>query len=590
MDIANVIALLGGISLFLFGMLVMGNGLKKVAGNQLETVLYKLSSTPLKGVLLGTGVTTVIQSSSATSVMVVGFVNAGMMKVKQAIGVVLGAILGTSITGWIICLSNVGEGGASWVRLLSTSSLTGMVAVAGIVLRMFCKNSAKQHVGDILLGFAVLMTGMTAMSAAVSPLKESQLFLQTLVSFKNPLLGILVGCAITCVLQSASATIGILQALSVTDAITFDIALPIIMGIAIGAAVPVLLSALSANVSGKRVAFVYLIIDVLGVVIWGTLFYTVNLFAHFPIMGKTMGMVGVSLINTIFRLAIVLVLAPMMNTLEKIVAFLFKEKQDDTAETEEIARLDERFVGHPTIAIEQGNIAVYSMAKKAQENLSRSIRLFDVFSKELYDSIAAKEQVIDKYEDKLGTFLVKLTRSELSKEQSHDVFKILHTIGDIERIADHAVNLSNTAKEITEKKLVLSKKACDELRVLTEAVEEIVENTFAAFTAGSIAKAKKIEPLEQVIDMLCDTIKANHILRVQSGNCSLEHGFVFNDILTNYERIADHCSNIAAAMIEIDHDNFDTHAYLYGLKTEYGSQFVEAYTAYSQKYALENVQ
>lgn len=587
MNVADLIALLGGVALFLFGMLLMGAGLKSVAGNKLELVLYRLSSTPIKGILLGTGVTAIIQSSSATSIMVVGFVNSGMMKARQAIGVVLGAILGTSITGWIICLSDVDGSMSSWVALVSTATLTGVVAVVGIILRMFCKGHLQQQVGNILMGFAILMTGMTAMSAAVAPLKESPFFIEALSSFEHPIVGILVGMLITCVLQSASATVGILQALSVTGQISFGIALPIIMGIAIGAAVPVLLSAFGSSVEGKRVAFVYLLIDVIGVAFWAAVFYTVNAVAKFPFMAATMNMVSIALLNTLFRLATVLLLAPFTRLLERITSFIFKDDPEEAEENAEIDRLEDRFIEHPTIALEQSNNAVCSMARKARKNLSRAIALLYDYSDDKFDKVQAKEQIIDKYEDKLGTYLVKLTAHELSPEQSRNISKILHTIGDFERIGDHAVNLSKTAREISEKKLRLSDVAQRELDVITSAVSEIVVLATDAFTNDDTAAAKKVEPLEQVIDGLCDEIKLRHVRRVQTGECTLDHGFVYNDILTNYERIADHCSNVAVAIIELEHDIFDTHEYLRKVKTSRSADFEANYERYSHEYALD---
>ena len=368
MDLSNLIALLGGVALFLFGMTLMGDGLKKVAGNKLELVLYKLSSSPMKGVLLGTGVTAIIQSSSATSVMVVGFVNSGMMKVRQAIGIVLGAILGTSITGWIICLSDL-QGGSGWVSLLSTSTLTGVVAVVGILLRMFSRSQGKQHVGDILLGFAVLMFGMQTMSASVSPLRESQAFLDLLTTFSNPLLGILVGMVFTCVLQSASAAVGILQALASTGVITFAVAYPLTMGIAIGAALPVLLSSLGANIDGKRTAFVYLLIDVLGVVIWGSVFYAVNAAVHFSFLETVLSSMNIALLNTLFRLATVVVLTPFIGLLERMVCRLLPNRGPVGPEEEDFARLESRFIQHPALAIEQSRQAVENMAGEARANL-----------------------------------------------------------------------------------------------------------------------------------------------------------------------------------------------------------------------------
>lgn len=588
MDISNVISLLCGVALFLFGMLLMGSGLKSVAGNKLEIVLYKLSSSPLKGILLGTSVTAVIQSSSATSIMVVGFVNSGMMKVRQAIGIVLGAILGTSVTGWIICLSNVGGEESSWLSLLSTATLTGIVAVIGIILRMFCKKKLQKNIGDILMGFAILMTGMSAMSSAVEPLRESEAFINALTSFSNPFLGILVGLLITCVLQSASATVGILQALSITGAVTFEIAFPIIMGIAIGAAVPVLLSALGAGVNGKRTAFVYLIIDVIGVLFWGTVFYSINAFVDFSFMNMTVGMVSIAFINTLFRFLTVLILAPFTGLLEKMVTFLFKESPEDLAENAEIDRLEERFIQYPSLALEQSRAAVCSMARKARKNLSRSFELMHLYSEEKYNVIQAKEEVIDRYEDKLGTYLVKLTGSDLSHSQSREISKFLHTIGDFERIGDHAVNLSNVAKELNDKKLDFSESARSELDTLSSAVAEIVVITTDAFISDDVAGAAKVEPLEEVIDNLCDEIKLRHIKRVQSGNCTLDNGFVFNDLLTNYERIADHCSNIAVAMIELNHDLFDTHEYLNKLKTNNIKEFNQDFEKFDKQFDLNN--
>ena len=587
MTIADLITLLGGVALFLYGMLLMGAGLKSVAGNKLELVLYRLSSTPLKGILLGTGVTAVIQSSSATSIMVVGFVNSGMMKARQAIGVVLGAILGTSVTGFIICLSDMGGSASHLAALISTATLTGIVAVVGIILRMFCNGHLKQQIGNILMGFAILMTGMTAMSSAVSPLRESPVFVQMLSSFAHPLVGILAGALITCVLQSASATVGILQALSMTGQIRFGIALPIIMGIAIGAAVPVLLSAFGSTRDGKRVAFTYLLIDVIGAAFWAAVFYTVNALVSLPFMDAAMNMLSIALLNTVFRLATVLLLAPFTRLLERLAALVFPDDPEEAEETAEIDRLEDRFISHPTIALEQSNLAVCSMARKARKNLSRSIALLYNYSEDKYNAIQQKEQVIDKYEDKLGTYLVKLTGMELSPEQSRDISKILHTIGDFERIGDHAVNLSKTAKEIHAKKLRLSPVAQRELDVITSAVSEIVILATDAFTDNDLDTAKKVEPLEQVIDGLCDEIKMRHIRRVQTGECTLDHGFVFNDILTNYERIADHCSNVAVALIELEHDIFDTHAYLSELKAQKAEQFADDFALYSSRYSLK---
>lgn len=584
----SIIALLGGVALFLYGMTLMGNGLKGVAGSRLELILYRLCGTPLRGILLGTGVTAVIQSSSATSIMVVGFVNSGMMKVRQAIGVVLGAILGTSVTGWIICLSDVGGNSSDWVSLLSTATLTGVVAVVGIILTMFCKKRSRRQLGEILMGFAILMTGMSAMSASVEPLHDNPAFLQMLTAFSNPIIGILVGMGITCVLQSSSATIGILQALSVTGVVSFGVAFPIIMGIAIGAAVPVLLSALGAGVKGKRTAFVYLLIDIIGAVFWSIVFYSVNAFAHFSFVSATVGMVEIALINTVFRFATVLLLAPLTGVLEKIVTRLFPESAEDMEETADIDRLEERFLSHPALALEQSRSAVCSMAEKSRKNLSRAFALMHCYTEEGYRKIQSKEEVIDRYEDKLGTYLVKLTGTELSHEQSREISKFLHTISDFERIGDHAVNLSETAREIHEKKLEFSRSANRELDTLASAVAQIVVLTTDAFTHDDLAAARRVEPLEEVIDELCDEIKIRHVKRIQSGDCTLAHGFVFNDLLTNYERIADHCSNIAVAMIELEMDQFDTHEYLHQIKESHEEAFNRAFREFESEYRLDD--
>lgn len=585
MGLSNIIYLLSGVSLFLFGMSLMGDGLKKVAGNKLEIILYKLTSNPIKGVLLGTGVTAVIQSSSATSVMVVGFVNSGMMKVKQAIGIILGAILGTSVTGWVIALSDISGSTSGWVDLLSTPTLTGIIAVIGIILRMFCKSNTKHYVGDILMGFAVLMTGMQMMSSSVLPLRESQTFINILTKFSNPIIGIAAGCLITCVLQSASASVGILQALAMTGAISFDIAFPIIMGIGIGAAVPVILSAIGTSVGGKRTAFVYLLINVLGVVLCSALFYPANAIFRFPFATQTMTTISIALTNTLFRLATVIILIPFIGLLEKIVCAVIKGG-DNEAEMAEIDRLEDRFIKYPALGLEQSRLAMCSMARKSRANLMRSLALLDSYSDEKYQQIQDKESVVDRYEDKLGTYLVKLTEKELTHDQTKQISLFLHTISDFERISDHAVNLSETAKEIYSKKLEFSKTALHELDVIKSAVAEILTITVHAFENGDTAAAQTVEPLEELIDQLCDEMKMNHVKRIQTGNCTLNQGFVFNDIITNYERVADHCSNIAVAMIELSSDAFETHDYLSKLNKMKNSNFDRYYEEYKKKFTF----
>ena len=585
MSIANLISLLSGIALFLFGMALMGDGLKKVAGNKLEVILFRLTGSPLKGFLLGTGVTAVIQSSSATSVMVVGFVNSGMMRVRQAISIVMGAILGTSITGWIICLSDLG-GGGGWIDLFSTATLTGIISVLGIVLRMFSKSQTKRHIGDILMGFAVLMFGMSAMSGAVSPLRSDPTFLRILTTFSNPMLGILFGTLFTCVLQSASAAVGILQALASTGVIDFSMALPIIMGIAIGAALPVLLSAIGANVDGKRTAMVYLVVEVVGVIFWAAAFYLVNAFVHFDFMSMTMSSVSIAFVNTLFRFVKVVILLPFIDVIEKVVDLLVKDKPVQAETTDETIRLEERFIQHPALAIEQSRITINSMAAEAQENLAEAVRLLHHYSDEGYRTVVEMEQVVDRYEDRLGSYLVKLTGQELSSKQNEDASKFLHTISDFERISDHALNIAQTAKEMREKSIVFSDDALRELAVLESALAEIVHITVNAFIRNDLSLASRVEPLEELIDDLCDELKLHHVDRLQKGHCTLLNGFLFNDLLTNYERVADHCSNIAVAMIELESDSFDTHEYLSSIKEMKSDTYERYYEEYSQQYHL----
>ena len=585
MSVANLISLLSGIALFLFGMALMGDGLKKVAGNKLEVILFQLTGSPLKGFLLGTGVTAVIQSSSATSVMVVGFVNSGMMKVRQAISIVMGAILGTSITGWIICLSDLG-GGGGWIELFSTATLTGIISVVAVALRKFSKSQTKRHIGDILMGFAVLMFGMSAMSGAVSPLRSDPTFLRILTTFSNPLLGILFGTLFTCVLQSASAAVGILQALASTGVIDFSMALPIIMGIAIGAALPVLLSAIGANVDGKRTAMVYLVVEVVGVVFWAAAFYLVNAFVHFDFMSMTMSSVSIAFVNTLFRFVKVVILLPFIDLIERLVDLLVKDKPVQAEATDETIRLEERFIQHPALAIEQSRITINSMAAEAQENLAEAMRLLHHYSDEGYRTVVEMEQVVDRYEDRLGSYLVKLTGQELTEKQNEDASKFLHTISDFERISDHALNLAETAKEMREKSIVFSDDAARELGVLESALTEIVHVTVNAFIRNDLSLASRVEPLEELIDDLCDELKLHHVDRLQKGHCTLLNGFLFNDLLTNYERVADHCSNIAVAMIELESDSFDTHEYLSSIKEMKSDTYERYYEEYSQQYHL----
>ena len=587
MGVTSILSLLSGVALFLYGMSVMGDSLKKVAGNKLELILYKLTSTPLKGILLGTAVTAIIQSSSATTVMVVGFVNSGMMKVAQSIGIIMGANIGTSVTGWILCLSYI-EGSGGIAQLLSTATISAVVAIIGIIFRMVMKKDSYRHVGEIMLGFAILMFGMQTMSGAVAPLKDSETFRSMLTMFTNPAAGILVGILFTAVLQSASASVGILQALSVTGGISFAVALPIVMGIGVGAACPVLMSAIGTNKNGKRTALIYLLNDLFGMLFWSIVFYTLNAIFHFKFMNVVMTPVYIALMNTVFRAATICILSPFIKYIEKLVYILIKDDEEDLDEQKDFDLLEERFLNYPAIAIAQSHTAMNGMARKARKNLSRSVSLLKKYSDEKYQKIEEKEVLIDKYEDKLGTYLMQLTGKELSGDQTKQVSKFLHTISDFERMGDHALNVARTAKELYDKKIVFSDEARYELNVLIAAMKEIVTSTVQAFSRDDLQMAARIEPLRELIGMLCDELKMRHVDRLQSGKCGISQGFAFNDLLTNIERVSDHCSNVAVAMIELESRNFDTHEYLKSLREMRNTEYKRYFEEYEQKYSIDD--
>lgn len=590
MDLVDALTLLGGVSLFLFGMTLMGDALKLVAGNKLEVILYRLSGTPAKGILLGTGVTAVIQSSSATSVMVVGFVNSGMMKMKQAISIIMGAIIGTSVTGWIISLSDIGGGGGGLLDLLSTESLSAITAIIGIYLRMFSKKREKQRIGDILLGFAILMFGMKSMSSSVSGLRDSEVFINLLTTFTNPFLGILIGMLFTTVIQSASAAIGILQALSSTGAITFEIALPIIMGIAIGAAVPVLLSAFGASVDGKRTAVSYLVIDVLGAFIFSIIFYLLNSIIHFSFMTMPLRSVNIALLNTVFRVVIVLLLMPLTSVIERIIAMIIKddEKSQDK-ELDDIERLEERFLSYPPLAVENSRIAINKMGELALKNITDALDLLTLsYSDEGFNEVERIEGIIDKYEDRIGTYLTKVTGRELPADLNRSVTKYLHTLTDYERISDHALNIAQSAREIKEKNIVFTTEAGKEIRNICAALEKILAMIVEAFNDNDIELAYHVEPLEEVIDELCSQMKANHIARLTAGYCTLLNGYIYNDLVGNFERVSDHCSNIAATMIEMEGGVLGIHTYTNDIKDHHTHNFEGNYKLFKEQFSIQS--
>ena len=584
MSVADILSLFSGIALFLFGMTLMGDNLKKVAGNSLELILYKLSGSPLKGILLGTGVTAVIQSSSATSVMVVGFVNSGMMKVKQAIGVIMGAIIGTSITGWIISLSSIDSSASGILELFSTESLTAIIAIIGIILRMFTKHSKQKSIGDIMLGFAVLMFGMKTMSGSVAGLRDSQTFINLLTNFSNPVIGILVGTAFTAVIQSASAAVGILQALSSTGAITFSIALPILMGIAIGASVPVILSALGASSDGKRSAWSYLIIDLIGCVVISILYYGLGLIFNFTIDHLVLNTFSIALVNTVFRVLMIVLLAPFIKQIEKLTRILIKDNEEEEKWDED--RLEERFLGHPTLALEQTRIVINQMAERTLDNVCRACELLTKYDDKAFKKVNSKEEIIDRYADKLSTYLVKVTKKELNSEQNNTASKYLQSLVDFERIGDHALNIAEAANEVFENKVSFSSAGKIELANIITAIQDMLKMTVEAFINNEIEKAQSIEPFEQAIDDLCSEMKENHIERIREGKCTLEHGIIFNDLLADFERIADHCENIAVEILETVEGTHDSHVIKTKLHNSYKEEFDKLYNEYMAKYQI----
>ncbi len=585
MGITMILALLSGVALFLFGMSLMGDGLKKAAGEKLELILYRLTSTPLKGVLLGAVVTAIIQSSSATTVMVVGFVNSGMMKVTQAIGIIMGANIGTSITGWILSLSYI-DGSSGVAQLLSTATISAVVSIVGILFKMVSKKSTYKNVGDIMLGFSILMMGMQTMSGAVSPLKENEHFVNMLTMFSNPFMGILVGILFTAVLQSASASVGILQALSATGAVSFATAFPITMGIGVGAACPVLLSSIGTNKNGKRTALVYLLNDVFGMVFWSITFYTVNAFVKFDFLDMVMSPFSIAILNTVFRVATVMILFPFIKWIEKLVFYLVKDTEEDREEQADFDLLEERFIAYPAIAIGQSHTAINGMAKKARKNILRAMGLLDNYAEERYQKVQEKENLIDKYEDKLGTYLMQLRGCDMNVTQTKQVSIFLHTISDFERLGDHAVNISKAANELHEKKINFSDEANYELGVLGAAVKEVLDLTVKAFCEDDLETAAKVEPLRELITILCNELKTRHITRLRVGKCEMKQGFAFNNLLTDYERIGAHCSNIAVAMIETESSDFDTHKYLKSIRELNNEEYTELYEEYEQRFDI----
>jgi phosphate:Na+ symporter len=590
MDIFGVLSLIGGLAIFLYGMDLLGEGLTGASGGKLEKILEKLTSNPLKAVLLGAGVTAVIQSSSATTVMVVGFVNSGIMKLSQAVGVIMGANIGTTITSWILSLTGI-ESSNIFISLLKPTSFSPVLAAVGIVFLMFLKKDSLKNPGKIMIGFALLMYGMDAMSSSVAPLAEVPQFASILTAFSNPVLGMLAGMLFTAIIQSSSASVGILQALCSTGILSYATALPIIMGQNIGTCVTALLSSIGATKNGKRAAIIHLYFNVIGTVTFMIVFYALNAVIHFSFLNLTAQEFGIAVIHTAFNIITTAYLLPLRKVLEKLAYATIKlddnEKRImDSRSGNEFALLDDRFLEAPSLAVEHCKQVINKMADISRESLFISMSLIGGYDEEQALRVGELETRADKYEDALGTYIMKISTKNLKKEDSEMLNVMLHCIGDFERISDHACNLCDSARELQQKNMQFSPKAETELDILSSAVREAVDISFDAFKSNNKNEADKVEPLEELIDTLSVELKARHIRRLREGKCTIELGFAHSDILNNLERVADHCSNIAVDVIQSDQLEFDAHEYLDRIKNKDNQQFARDYKAYKEKYRL----
>lgn len=585
MDIFGIFTLFGGLALFLYGMSIMGGGLEKISGGKLERILEKLTSNPLKGVLLGAGVTAVIQSSSATTVMVVGFVNSGIMRLSQAIGVIMGANVGTTVTSWILSLTGI-QGDSFFINLLKPSSFSPVLAVIGVILYMAGKNSRKKDIGEILLGFAVLMFGMEAMSGAVKPLADVPEFTNILTMFRNPILGILVGTMLTAVIQSSSASVGILQALSITGAFTYGSVIPIIMGQNIGTCVTALLSSIGANKNAKRTAIVHLYFNIIGTIVFSILYYSLNAIFTLKLSDEIVGAAGIALIHSIFNIFTTLLLLPFTKLLEKLAYLTLPITEDEKDRTEEFTLLDERFLSTPAFAIEQCYAVSKQMSEIARDTFFDAMELVNKYSGDKARSIIEREQDLDRYEDKLRAYLTRLSSESLGFSDSQNVSTLLHCITDIERISDHAVNVVECIQEMHKKDLHFSKRAVEEMNIFGSAVHDILDRSVQAFVTEDEALAKTVEPLEEVIDELNKNVKKRHVKRLRKGKCTIELGLVLSDLASNYERVADHCSNIAVFMIQVQDNQFEEHEYINHLKENENDYFKKQVESFRALYML----
>ncbi len=588
MDFFSILTLLGGLAMFLYGMQVMGDGLEKLSGGKLEKILENLSSNRLKAVLVGAAVTAVIQSSSATTVMVVGFVNSGIMHLSQAVGFIMGANIGTTITAWILSLAGI-ESSNFFVKLLNPSSFSPILALVGVIFIVFLHNEKKKDIGNIMVGFAVLMFGMNTMSGAVKPLAQVPEFTNILLKFSNPILGVLAGALLTAVIQSSSASVGILQALCVTGAVQYGTALPIIMGQNIGTCITAMLSSVGATKNAKRAAVVHLYFNIVGTIAFMGVFYLLNTFLHFSFINDVAGPAGIAVIHSAFNVIATVVLLPFGDVLVKMACATIRDTKEEKAiseEDQEFMILESRFLSNPGIAIEQSKTAAKKMAEQSQNALKLSFGLLDSFQEENAFRVEKIEAKVDRYEDELGTYLIKLNQKELSVEDSHSLSIMLHCIGDFERISDHALSIMKSAKEMWEKNAVFSPQAVKELHVMEKAVVDIVDKAYAVFANQDIQLAEEIEPLEEVIDELSRELKRRHVNRLRAGECTIEMGFILSDVTTSLERIADHCSNIGVCVTQVREDLYDTHSHLDSVKNAPGELFHHELEAARVNYML----
>ena len=583
MSIFNVFTLMGGIAMFLYGMDLMGKALEQTAGSKLQGILSSMTSSPIRGLLLGLAVTAVIQSSGATTVMAVGFVNSGLMELHQAIGVIMGANIGTTVTGWLLSLSGL-EGESFFVNMLNPNAWSPILGFIGIWMFMLGKDR-KRGIGQIMLGFAILMAGMSTMSTSMAPLADEQWFMDLFLSFTNPVLGVVAGAVLTAILQSSSASVGILQALSSTGAVTYSAAVPIIMGQNIGTTVTALISSAGANKNAKRTAFVHLYFNVIGTIFFLCGFYGLNALIGFSFFNENANTFGIAIVHTVFNVVTTAILLPFNRLLERLAVMTVPDTAADRG-PEEHALLDQRLLNTPSVAVNRAILVGGDMAEICRTSLLQAMSTTRKWDDALADEVRRKEDAVDHYEDALGTYLVQLSSRTLSKEDTRATNTLLHTIGDFERISDHSVNLLETAEEIRDKNIRFSDEALDDLSVLEAALQDIVNRTVDAFQKHDCYAAGKIEPLEEVVDGLVREVKTRHIARLQAGTCTIEYGFVLDDLLTDYERIADHCSNIAVAMIEVADDKFDTHEYLNSIKNGGSVKFEQRYEKYRGRYTF----